>query len=109
MAKPTEEDCKRPFHCGSQMADWKAQNCDTCAKGWTEESGWRCDIEKAIDHGYMGNGSVPAEIGRRMGVPDNPCVFTWPCPEHRQPNGPEPEKIDYARLEAAGQGRLFQP
>lgn len=84
-----------PFYCGSQRMDWTCFNCAQCAKGYDEKaSAWRCDLEKAIDASFMGDGSVTDEIARRMGMPADCRVHNWRCPEFvaAPPRPAEPAK-----------------
>jgi hypothetical protein len=83
----TEARCG-PFYCGTQGADWRVANCDNChMRGFhrgtvgKQEFEWRCEIQYAIDGAYMGDGTVSAVIGRRMGCPDNFAAYGWRCPE----------------------------
>ncbi len=82
---PQHDDARvRPFYCGTQMGDWTARNCERCVKGWRHEHGSdiRCDIDGAIAVGYIGDGTVSAEIARRMGyVKESPPAYTWDCLE----------------------------
>lgn len=58
-----------PFSCGTEAMDWKDRNCDSCLKGYDDQArSWRCDIEEALDEGAIGNGTVPIDIYRRMGI-----------------------------------------
>ena len=66
----------RPFHCGSQYADWEASNCERC----TQEVS--CDIRRTLLWAYFDDGYVPEEIGRRMGYDGSaPLRYSWPCSE----------------------------
>ncbi len=78
----------RPFYCGTQGADWQTNNCENChMRGfYRDQKGqndfeWRCDIQRAIDGAYIGDGSVTDEIGRRMGAIGNETAHGWRCPE----------------------------
>jgi hypothetical protein len=82
-----EERCT-PFYCGSQSADWETVNCDNChMRGfYRDQEGqrdfeWRCDIQRAFNEAYMGDGTVSAEIGKRMGADENVASHGWRCPE----------------------------
>jgi len=83
-----------PFYCGSQKMDWHCYNCSNCTKGYDDEArAWRCDLEKAIDNAFMGDGSVSAEIAKRMGEPEDCRVHNWRCPEFvAAPPRPSPPK-----------------
>lgn len=66
----------RPFYCGSQFADWIDKNCENCKKSQ------RCDIQDALDEAYMGDGTVTAEIAKRMNYENKvPGYYSWPCNE----------------------------
>lgn len=74
---------ERPFHCGSQAADWEASCCDRCTKRIPENGTYleyRCNIQRAIHEAQFGDGSVSAEIAARMGYTD-PAEYVWVCPE----------------------------
>lgn len=83
-----------PFHCGTQFGDWTSRNCDTCTKGiyavtgkdaptWAEvPEDRRCAIEYALGEAYIGDGTISAEIARRMGYGDDVRQrVPWRCPE----------------------------
>lgn len=81
-----------PFSCGTQSLDWKSRNCDRCTKGYDYAAEtWRCEIERSIDDGFMGDGKVPMETWRRMGGEvshkDGGFPLTWDCLEREQPSG----------------------
>lgn len=84
-AQRDEANDVRPFHCGSQDADWTERNCWDCRKEWQEDAPteWPCDIQKALQDAYWDNGTISAEIARRMGY--TACdVYTWDCPEKEE-------------------------
>jgi hypothetical protein len=70
----------RPFSCGSQAADWMARNCQRCALSSPDIAG-DCEIEAAIGTACFGDGTVSAEIARRMGATEHEGHLTWDCPE----------------------------
>ena len=71
-----------PFHCGSQIMDWKLNNCEKCKKGYDEKaSKWLCKLEEGMDGCYMGDGSYPPELAKQIGTPDDCMVYLWRCPE----------------------------
>lgn len=76
-----EEIC--PFSNGSQFSDWQDRNCHRCRKYDVETFTGECDLDLAIFEAWAGEGTVSAEIGRRMGYP-GPLVYSWDCPE-REP------------------------
>ena len=72
----------RPFCCGSQFADWVSYNCQNCKKQYDEDNmQYHCDIEEAIGDGYVGDGTIPFEIWKRMGGEANKGAYNWECPE----------------------------
>jgi hypothetical protein len=78
-----------PFCCGTQYADWKMYNCERCKKRYDEKKGeWKCEIEKEIDVAYIGDGTIPEDIWKRMGGPENKGNYNWRCPEF------EPEEAE---------------
>ena len=82
---------KRPFFCGTQYLDWKARNCERCAK-WDAEKAGSCEIDSAIGAALFGNGTFTDETAARMGYTD--CrALTWDCPERIGPGpiGPGPQ------------------
>ena len=75
----------RPFYCGTQAADWREWNCANCkrAGAYTDETQtkfvWVCDIERALDEAWMGDGSVSGEIAQCMSY--DPLRHNWTCGE----------------------------
>jgi hypothetical protein len=73
----------RPFSSGTQFADWTSRNCDRCSKGASptlEPDQWpTCEIEGALVAGYVGDGTITAEIAKRMAL--EPLALTWECGE----------------------------
>ena len=69
----------RPFSDGSQYADWRAMNCAHCALYDQDHYTGRCEIDGALGLADVGDGTVPAEIARRMGYV--PGHLFWRCPE----------------------------
>jgi len=65
----------RPFHCGSQFADWIDKNCEHCKKAGS------CDIQDALGQAYMGDGAVTKEIAERMNHNAEVHYYCWPCNE----------------------------
>jgi hypothetical protein len=72
---------KRPFSCGSQFGDWRTSNCERCTKsiGDRWEVPYKCDIECAIDHAYLGTGEIEDGIAQRMNY--SPDKYNWCCGE----------------------------
>lgn len=77
----------RPFYCGTQAIDWQTSNCENChMRGFyrkpqeQRDFEWRCEIQHALDLACLGDGTVSAEIGRRMGHTD-PLAHGWKCTE----------------------------
>jgi hypothetical protein len=79
----------RPFHCGTQYADWQESNCRTCRKAAPPDAAdfadVPCRIELALIHAYLGDGDVTAEIADAMGLTANPLAYGWRCGEHQPP------------------------
>jgi hypothetical protein len=69
-----------PFYSGSHKADWHEYNCNTCTRGYGgNPENWHCELERALDDAYMGDGTVSAEIGARLAIESGSI---WRCPEH---------------------------
>lgn len=88
------DDKHRPFHCGTQAADWEENNCAVCVKGASEDPDkfmdtLSCPIQKAITEAYWDDGSVSEEIAERMGYLDNSpprqkgFSLIWLCKERQ--------------------------
>lgn len=74
----------RPFHCGSQAADWTCSNCDRCKKQSPRDAAFdemTCEIERAIGEAYMSDGTVSQEMAKRMGYDGSPTSYLWQCGE----------------------------
>jgi len=54
-----------PFSNGTEYEAWCIVNCDRCAKYSKHTT--NCEIALDLIGGYLGDGTVPAETGRRMG------------------------------------------
>ena len=80
----------RPFHCGSQAADWEEANCEHCAKGTPDDEIPACPIQRAIFDAYFGDGRVPEDIAERMGYLANSpprqkgFSYNWRCGEFQR-------------------------
>jgi hypothetical protein len=66
--------------------DWIARNCDRCKLSPRADTDGpikpTCQIEQAIGEAFWNDGSVPDEIGTRMGLDAaGPLALTWDCPE----------------------------
>lgn len=103
----------RPFHCGTQYADWQESNCRTCRKAAPPDAAdfadVPCRIELALIHAYLGDGDVAAEIADAMGLTADPLAYCWACPEHEPPFvdvRPDGAKADDAPGPAAGGGEV---
>lgn len=66
------DDRVRPFYCGTQGLDWRCWNCRNCRR--YNERTPTCDIDRALLDAYFGDGSVSADIARRMGHPGFRCT-----------------------------------
>lgn len=73
-----------PFYSGTQWTDWEAWNCAHCAKGKDDyvntDAFPSCPIYGAIVWAYADDGSVSAEIGKRMAIPEK-NLRIWRCGE----------------------------
>lgn len=82
----------RPFYCGTQKADWLADNCGNCHKGYNEKTDKHyCQIEEALDQAYFGDGYIESGIAARMGMPE-----VWRCREQDPIYAPERFAAHYA-------------
>lgn len=76
------QDRFRPFHCGTQHADWESCNCDRCTKNTPAGEGLpTCEIQQAIFEAFCGDGTVTSDVARRMGYADHRTAFLWQCGE----------------------------
>lgn len=94
----------RPFHCGSQAADWSSRNCDCCKRGFWWKSGRgehdvpiseMCELDVALAHAQNGDGTVSPDVAKRIGYRPGNAHYNWPCGEI------EPASDDIARAVAA--------
>lgn len=90
MAETTRAELPvRPFYCGTQYMDWLENNCYRgCSKAAPVDATldeMPCEIERALSWACMDDGTVSAEMGRRMGLPRWEGYYSWPCPEHDPP------------------------
>lgn len=70
------------FSCGTQFADWQEANCFRCTKYDYENPGARCDLDMALLEAQVGDGTVSAEIARRLGYEEgSPPRYCWQCGE----------------------------
>lgn len=70
-----------PFHCGTQIMDWKYNNCEKCQKGYDNKAcKWMCPLEEGMDKCYMGDGSYPLDLAKQIGMPEDCTVYLWRCP-----------------------------
>lgn len=70
----------RPFYCGSQAMEWEGANCDRCTKGQSGDDEFKCDIQQELFEAACGDGTVSAEIAKRMSVPSG-GYYIWKCGE----------------------------
>jgi hypothetical protein len=73
----------RPFSSGMQRMDWQDANCCRCKK-YTGENG-ACEVDDAISLAACGDGTVSAEIAKRMGYA-SPLAYCWQCLERLAEN-----------------------
>lgn len=71
----------RPFHCGTQFADWEEANCFRCKKGTLNDpSVWpTCPIQVALIEAYLSDGCIADAIADRMTRSEG--CYNWPCGE----------------------------
>ena len=76
----------RPFYCGTQYLDWLNRNCFRCAKVEYDDDPdkcrFDCEIEKALSRADTDDGTIAADLARRMDCTGKD--YLWGCPE-RQP------------------------
>jgi len=60
-----------PFSCGTQFGDWQERNCENCNKFDSDNpDNSNCEIDEALLIAYFDDGTVSAEIAKRMGYTD---------------------------------------
>lgn len=73
----------RPFSTGTQYMDWERVNCGRCKKAATraefERGEFRCDIEKELAYGTVGDGTINDEIAARLKIDRK--RYVWQCGE----------------------------
>jgi hypothetical protein len=74
----------RPFSSGMQYLDWQDANCCRCQKCTGDDGA--CEINDTISLAACGDGTVSAEIAKRMGYA-SPLAYCWECPEREDVNG----------------------
>lgn len=69
------------FANGTQYMDWTANNCDRCTKaGDPSESGSStCPLFEAIYDAAADDGTVSAEVARRLGTSADDTRYVWRC------------------------------
>lgn len=81
----SEDSLIRPFHCGSQFADWEDRNCNRCYKSATDTRRGTCSLQQRLGEAYWGNGTVTAKVAERIGLNDETkFAYTWDCPEREE-------------------------
>lgn len=64
-----------PFSSVPQFDNWQAANCHRCTKEG------ECPVLGALWLAFVTNGTVSADIARRMGYIGNEAADVWTCPE----------------------------
>jgi hypothetical protein len=82
----------RPFHCGSQYADWIERNCNRCWKSMNETRKGSCSLDRALATACFGDGEISDEVAKRIGAPDDCTVYGWDCPEREEQRPYRPRK-----------------
>lgn len=100
------EDRVRPFHCGSQFAEWEAANCSNCKLSTAGFKRYRCKLQKAIDKAYWDDGTVSKEVADAIGATKYDGYYIWECPA-RQPDDQPRERKPAKTREHKGQMRLI--
>lgn len=71
-----------PFSNGCQHIDWDSANCDLCEKGYYNNNETDCcEIDVALTHAAVDDGTVSAEMAERMGYTRFEGRYNWPCLE----------------------------
>jgi len=72
----------RPFSNGTSYGFWTERNCDNCAKdSYDKPNGYWCPLQEALNLGYVGDGTIPEEIARRLGMEKRGDYPSLRCPE----------------------------
>lgn len=96
----------QPFDSGTQFGDWIERNCANCWKDRREDGKvYKCQIQKALDIAYIGDGLIPLAMAKRMGWKywDQPR-YSWRCPEQEKERPPRQRKAP-----AIDKTPLFKP
>lgn len=75
----------RPFANGTEYALWQEHNCCRCKRcDWDKLAltGWDtgCELENALSYGSGSDGTISAEIARRLGYSESEG---WTCAERQ--------------------------
>jgi|GEM_PF-3873415 len=90
-----------PFSNGCQFGDWDDANCCRCVR-YDD-----CDICRALTEAMCGDGTVSAEIARRMGYFAREGAYNWPCGEVEWT---EAWKAEWTAIEALrAEGSYLEP
>ena len=79
----------RPFHCGTEFADWENDNCAACRRSGQDDEGeyhWgSCEMEDALTLACVGDGQwskclsiVPELLAIAHGWGNDPGYWTAP-------------------------------
>lgn len=88
----------KPFAGANQAAEWKAKNCENCAKKFRhDEKKYHCRWEREIDTAWMLGREIETACAMAIGAIDSGGIYTWDCPSlvklgqlPRTPRGPIP-------------------
>ena len=87
LRKDCEAGTVHVFSSGSQHYDWRAINCDRCAKA-PPDGGIKvntCEMEYCIAWACVTDGKVSKDIAARMG--HNSLLYSWKCPGWKGKHG----------------------
>lgn len=57
-----------PFSNGTEFSQWVETNCDRCTRAYDEDAEiYLCPIQEALDMASLDDGTVDADVARRMG------------------------------------------
>lgn len=94
----------RVFANGDQAGEWKAKNCENCAKRYRhDKKKYHCRWEREIDTGWLIDGLITDECAQAIGYIEAGGLYTWDCPILARPGDP-PRK---GRGAVPGQYNLF--
>lgn len=96
---------QQPFSSGAHAAEWKARNCENCAKQYRHDrQKYYCQWARELDTAWLTTRLISIECARAIGYKVGPGGFyTWDCPSLVKPGDPP----DKGRGAIPGQYNLF--